>query len=90
VSGNRRPRLGSVAWAELEDANGFRKLRPVVVITPTASIARLVPIAGVFQNHVTVTSTGRLLGPGTQLADRGRRRRGQYPAPCPPLPRAIS
>jgi mRNA-degrading endonuclease toxin of MazEF toxin-antitoxin module len=39
VSPTRVPRLGSVAWAELTDANGFGKLRPVVVVTPTAEIA---------------------------------------------------
>jgi mRNA-degrading endonuclease toxin of MazEF toxin-antitoxin module len=38
VSQGRVPRLGSVAWAELEDANGFRKVRPVVIVTPTAEI----------------------------------------------------
>jgi PemK-like, MazF-like toxin of type II toxin-antitoxin system len=39
VSSARFPQLGSVVWAELEDANGFRKLRPVVVVTATADIA---------------------------------------------------
>jgi mRNA-degrading endonuclease toxin of MazEF toxin-antitoxin module len=39
VSSNRAPRLGSVAWAELVDANGFGKVRPVVIVTPTAEIA---------------------------------------------------
>jgi mRNA-degrading endonuclease toxin of MazEF toxin-antitoxin module len=39
VSQTRVPRLGSVAWAELEDAKGFRKVRPIVVVTPTAEIA---------------------------------------------------
>jgi mRNA-degrading endonuclease toxin of MazEF toxin-antitoxin module len=39
VSQTRVPRLGSVAWAELEDTNGFRKTRPVVVVKPTAEIA---------------------------------------------------
>jgi mRNA-degrading endonuclease toxin of MazEF toxin-antitoxin module len=39
VSPTRLPRLGSIAWAELEDANGFAKVRPVVVVTPTAEIA---------------------------------------------------
>jgi len=33
------PQLGSVVWAELEDANGFRKVRPAVVVTPTVDIA---------------------------------------------------
>jgi mRNA-degrading endonuclease toxin of MazEF toxin-antitoxin module len=31
--------LGSVVWAELEDANGFRKNRPAVVVTSSADIA---------------------------------------------------
>lgn len=35
----RLPQLGSVVWAELEDANGFRKVRPAVVVTATADIA---------------------------------------------------
>jgi mRNA-degrading endonuclease toxin of MazEF toxin-antitoxin module len=39
VSSPPLPRLGSVVWAELEDANGFRKVRPVVVLTATADIA---------------------------------------------------
>ena len=33
------PVLGSVAWAELEDNNGVKKIRSVVVVTPTAEIA---------------------------------------------------
>ncbi len=36
--------LGSVALAELEDANGFGKVRPVVVVTPTAEIASGRPV----------------------------------------------
>ncbi len=39
MSGPRAPCLGSVAWAELVDANGFRKVRPVLIVTPTAEIA---------------------------------------------------
>ena len=39
MSSPRPPRLGSVAWAELVDANGFGKVRPVVIVTPTAEIA---------------------------------------------------
>lgn len=35
----RLPRLGSVVWASVEDANGFRKVRPAVVVTATADIA---------------------------------------------------
>lgn len=33
MSPTRLPQLGSVVWAELEDANGFRKVRPAVVVT---------------------------------------------------------
>ncbi len=39
MTGPRLPQLGSVIWAELEDANGFSKVRPAVVVTPTAEIA---------------------------------------------------
>jgi mRNA-degrading endonuclease toxin of MazEF toxin-antitoxin module len=39
VSMARLPQLGSVVWAEVADANGVRKVRPVVVVTPTADIA---------------------------------------------------
>jgi mRNA-degrading endonuclease toxin of MazEF toxin-antitoxin module len=38
VSPSRPLQFGSVVWAELEDANGYRKARPVVVVTPTADI----------------------------------------------------
>jgi hypothetical protein len=38
VSPARPLQLGSAAWAELEDANGYRKVRPVAVVTPTADI----------------------------------------------------
>jgi hypothetical protein len=38
VSPASLPQLGSVVWAELEDANGFRKVRPAVVVTATANI----------------------------------------------------
>jgi len=44
VSPTRLPRLGSVVWAELEDANGFRKVRPVAVVMPTAEIAPGKPV----------------------------------------------
>src|SRR5690349_66310 len=40
----RRPQLGSVVWAELQDANGYRKVRPAVVVTPTADIAAGQPV----------------------------------------------
>jgi hypothetical protein len=39
VTGPHIPQLGSVIWAELEDANGFSKVRPAVVVTPTAEVA---------------------------------------------------
>lgn len=38
MSPSHNPELGSVIWAELEDANGFRKVRPAVIVTPTADI----------------------------------------------------
>src|SRR5262249_42312411 len=38
------PQLGSVIWAALVDANGFRKVRPAVVLTSTADIAAARPI----------------------------------------------
>jgi mRNA-degrading endonuclease toxin of MazEF toxin-antitoxin module len=39
VSPTGQPRLGSVVWAEVEDVNGFVKVRPVAIVTPTAEIA---------------------------------------------------
>ena len=47
MSPTRLPQLGSVVWAELEDANGYRKVRPVVVVTPTAEITAGKPGRGV-------------------------------------------
>src|SRR5713226_1360039 len=44
MSPTRLPQLGSVVWAELEDANGFRKVRPAVVVTTTADIAAGKPV----------------------------------------------
>lgn len=32
-------RLGQVVWASVEDARGYRKLRPAVIVTPTERIA---------------------------------------------------
>ncbi len=40
----RLPQLGSVVWAGLQDANGIRKVRPCVVMTPTADIAAAKPL----------------------------------------------
>jgi hypothetical protein len=39
MSATRQPQLGSVVWAELEDANGFRKVRPAVIVSATADVA---------------------------------------------------
>jgi mRNA-degrading endonuclease toxin of MazEF toxin-antitoxin module len=44
VSPSRPLQLGSVVWAELEDAHGYRKVRPVVVVTPTADIKAGQPV----------------------------------------------
>jgi PemK-like, MazF-like toxin of type II toxin-antitoxin system len=44
VSPSRPLQLGSVVWAELEDANGYRKVRPVVVASPTEDIQAGRPI----------------------------------------------
>lgn len=44
MSPTRLPQLGSVIWAELEDAIGFRKVRPAVVVTATADIAAGTPV----------------------------------------------
>ena len=40
----RRPQLGSVVWVELADANGFRKVRPAVVVSATTDIAAGQPV----------------------------------------------
>ena len=44
MSPTRLPQLGSIVWAEVEDANGYRKVRPVVVVTPTADIQAGKPV----------------------------------------------
>ena len=43
-SPSRPLQLGSVVWAELEDPNGYRKVRPGVVVTPTADIHAWKPV----------------------------------------------
>jgi len=48
--------LGSVVWAEIADANGIRKLRPAIVVTPTDRISDTGPL------HV-VAVTSRLSEP---------------------------
>lgn len=44
MSLSRLPQLGSVVWVELADANGFRKVRPAVVVSATADIAAGQPV----------------------------------------------
>ena len=44
MSPSRLPQLGSVVWVELADANGFRKVRPAVVVSATADIAAGQPV----------------------------------------------
>jgi mRNA-degrading endonuclease toxin of MazEF toxin-antitoxin module len=44
VNLTRLPQLGSVVWAELKDANGVCKVRPAVVVTPSADIAADKPL----------------------------------------------
>lgn len=51
MSVSPRPMLGSVIWAELEDANGIRKLRPAVIVSSTAEIAEGKPL------HVLAVTT---------------------------------
>jgi mRNA interferase MazF len=36
--------LGRIVWAEIADANGIPKLRPVVIVTPSDRIAPTVPL----------------------------------------------
>jgi mRNA-degrading endonuclease toxin of MazEF toxin-antitoxin module len=36
--------FGQIVWAELADANGIRKLRPAVVVTPTHRISPTGPL----------------------------------------------
>jgi len=51
VSPTRLLQLCGVVWAELEDANGYRKVRPVVVVTPTAELAAGKPVRVVSSYH---------------------------------------
>src|SRR5205823_6089400 len=44
VTAARLPQLGSVIWADLKDTNGFRKVRPAVIVTTSAEIAAGRPI----------------------------------------------
>jgi mRNA-degrading endonuclease toxin of MazEF toxin-antitoxin module len=44
VSPSRPLQLGGVVWAELEDDNGYRKLRPAVVVSPTTEIDAGLPV----------------------------------------------
>ena len=44
VSLPRPPQPGSVVWVELADANGFRKVRPAVIVSATADLAAGQPV----------------------------------------------
>lgn len=44
MSPARSPQLGSVVWAEVADANGIRKVRPAVIVSPSADIAAGQPV----------------------------------------------
>lgn len=44
MSLSRLPQLGSVVWVELADTNGFRKVRPAVVVSATADITAGRPV----------------------------------------------
>lgn len=35
--------LGRIVWAEVADANGIRKLRPAVIVTPTDQLTPTAP-----------------------------------------------
>ncbi len=41
---SRTPQLGSVVWVEVADPNGHRKVRPAVIVTPTADIMPTKPV----------------------------------------------
>jgi hypothetical protein len=43
--------MGRIAWATIADANGARKLRPAVIVTPTEQLA-----AGKALDVVAITS----------------------------------
>jgi len=51
VTAARLPQLVSVIWAELQDANGIRKVRPTVVVSPTPDIVAGKPV------HVLAVTT---------------------------------
>jgi mRNA-degrading endonuclease toxin of MazEF toxin-antitoxin module len=36
--------LGRIVWADIADANGVRKLRPVVIVTPSDRITSVTPL----------------------------------------------
>jgi hypothetical protein len=36
--------LGRIVWAEISDANGIPKLRPVVIVTPSDRITPSAPL----------------------------------------------
>lgn len=84
MSPPRHPQLGSVVWAELKDSNGFTKIRPAVVVTPTADFAGGKPIR-------VVAITTRLLTPYLTIMccclGIGKGKRAPvYDADAPPWP----
>ncbi len=36
--------LGRIVWAEIADANGIRKLRPAIIVTPSDRITLTAPL----------------------------------------------
>lgn len=69
----RLPRLGSVVWASLQDANGFSKIHPAVVVTPTGQIR---PGQTVRVAAVTTRLTGPLPDDYVLLPSKGTARSG--------------
>ena len=85
MSLTRLPRLGSVAWAKLEDANGFCKIRPVAVVTPTAEIApmKLVRVVAITTRLPNPLPDDHVLLPWDRLA--GADATTDYPNESTPL-----
>ena len=75
MSPSRLPQLGSVVWVELADANGFRKVRPAVVVSATADIAagQLVRVAAITTRLPTPLPDDHVLLPWDR---QGRARSG--------------
>ncbi len=79
MSSGSLPQLGSVVWAELADANGFRKRRPAVVVTATDDIVagKTVRLLAITTRVPTPLPEDRVLLPwdGQGKARSGLRRR---------------